>query len=104
MDILKRIEDLRIQKGWSVYKLCNEADLSPSALSNMYARNTYPSIPTILKICEVLNISISEFFSDEDTDGEFTAKEREMIYSFRKLNANEKDAFETLLNALSKNK
>lgn len=104
MDILKRIEDLRLQKGWSVYKLCNEADLSPSALTNMYARNTYPSIPTILKICEVLNISISEFFNDEDNGEEFTAKEREIIYSFRKLNETEKTAFETLLNALSNNK
>lgn len=65
MDILKRIEELREERGWSLYKLGEEANLSPALLPNMYARKTLPSLPTLINLCEAFNISLSEFFNDE---------------------------------------
>ena len=52
MDVLKKINALRIDRGWSVYKLAVEADLPQSTIINMFNRETLPSIvtfPTTLK-------------------------------------------------------
>lgn len=100
MDVLKRIEFLRKQKGWSVYKLCNEADLSPSALTNLYARNNYPSIPTVMKICDALQISLAEFFNENCKSCDLSPAEQEMLEKFRKLNNNEKTAVTGLIENL----
>ena len=62
MNVTDRIEQLRKQKNWSVYKLCNEADITQSTLTNMYARGTYPSLATLINICKAFGITLSEFF------------------------------------------
>ncbi len=53
------------QRGWTEYKLAKESNLSQSTISNMFARNTLPTIPTLEAICKALRISLSEFFLDD---------------------------------------
>ena len=65
MDVLKKINALRIDRGWSVYKLAVEADLPQSTIINMFNRETLPSIVTLEKICSACGITVSEFFSDD---------------------------------------
>lgn len=65
MDVLKRIKDIMEQRGWTEYKLAKESNLSQSTISNMFARNTLPTIPTLEAICKALKISLSEFFLDD---------------------------------------
>ncbi len=65
MDVLKRIKDIMEQRGWTEYKLAKESNLSQSTISNMFARNTLPTIPTLEAICKALRISLSEFFLDD---------------------------------------
>ncbi|MGN0788231.1 MAG: helix-turn-helix domain-containing protein [Candidatus Onthoplasma sp.] len=65
MDILTKIDRLRIEKGWTIYQLAQNANISQSTLSNMTARKTLPSISTLQKICEAFNMTLSEFFSEE---------------------------------------
>lgn len=65
MDVLKRLKDIMEQRGWTEYKLAKESDLSQSTISNMFARNTLPTIPTLEAICKALKISLSEFFLDD---------------------------------------
>lgn len=67
LDVLNRIKDIMDQMGWTEYKLAKESNLSQSTISNMFARNTLPTIPTLEAICKAFRISLSEFFLD-DTD------------------------------------
>ncbi len=71
MDVLKRINELRLAKNWSVYRLSVEADLPQSTLTNMINRETLPSITTLEAICKALGISVSDFFREE-TESERT--------------------------------
>jgi len=64
-DIINRINELLEFNGWSVYRLAKEADLPPSSLNNIFNRKTFPSIPTLQKICNGFEISLSEFFNFE---------------------------------------
>lgn len=54
------------EKNMSKYRLEKESGLTHSALRYIFNEvNTDVKFSTIAKVCDVLNISISEFFNDE---------------------------------------
>ena len=61
MDILEKITKLRLERGWSVYKLADEAGLTQSTVSNMFSRKTTPSISTLSQICDAFGLTLSQF-------------------------------------------
>lgn len=53
------------KKGWSKYKLCKEADLAQSTLSDILNdKNKNPRMDTIQKIADALNVNVFEFFDE----------------------------------------
>lgn len=100
MNVTDRIEQLRKQKNWSVYKLCNEADITQSTLTNMYARGTYPSLATLINICKAFGITLSEFFDENEKNNELTLQEKELIKEFRSLSDKQKDAIRVMMKTL----
>ncbi len=63
---LERIEQLCRERGWSHYRLALKMDTSPNNIGNLFRRTTVPSVPTIRRICEVMGITMAQFYS---TDG-----------------------------------
>ena len=103
MEIYKlndKIEKLRKQRGWSVYKLAEEAEITPSTIFNMYSRGTLPSITTLYALCNAFEISLAEFFSDDNRD-ELNDAERELVKKFRKMSYRNKKALLTCADALT---
>ncbi len=64
MDTHQRIIQLLKERNWSEYKLAKESGLSQSTISNLFNRNTTPSIPTLEAICRGLGITLSQFFAE----------------------------------------
>ena len=100
MKVLERIEILRKNKGWSVYKLAEESNITQSTLSNMFARGTQPSIDTLTALCKGLGISLSEFFAENEKEFAMV-HEQQLITNYRKLNTNKKEAILQLVKKLS---
>lgn len=67
MDCLERIRELLQERGWSVYRLAQEAGVPQSTLANLFLRNNMPTIPTLERICQAMGITLGEFFSEEAT-------------------------------------
>ena len=62
--ILNRIEELMKSKKWKTHNSVTEqATISPSAMSQWYTTEKSPSLKSIISICEVFDISLSEIFS-----------------------------------------
>ena len=105
-EVIKKIQDLCDAKGWSLYKLSNESHIPYSSLNNMFLRNTQPSISSLEKICNGLNITLSDFFATntpiEIINYDLTAEERDIIDTFRVLSKNEKKLFHAFLTGLTK--
>ena len=60
--ILKAIEEV----GWSKYRLCKEAHLAQSTLSDILTgKNANPRMDTIQKIATALNVSVDTFFDND---------------------------------------
>ena len=68
--LAKRIDGLCRQQGISYYKLAYRSAVPLTTLMHIIDCSTKnPGIFTIIKICDGLNITISEFFNTEDFIG-----------------------------------
>ena len=64
--IAKKILNICKDRNISINKLATMCCLTQSTLQNIVAgHSNNPKIATIYKICEGLNITLGEFFSDE---------------------------------------
>ena len=63
-DVSKRITYLRTQKNYSVNKLANAAGISQSFLRDVELGNKNITVEYLSYICEALDISLADFFSD----------------------------------------
>ena len=66
MNVIQKIKQLAEARGWTEYRLVKESGLSASTISNIYHRNTIPSIPTLEIICNTFGITLSQFFGESD--------------------------------------
>ena len=65
MNVLDKITEYRIARKWTEYQLAEQSGLPQSTISSWYRKNQTPTIPSLEKICNAFNISLSQFFSDE---------------------------------------
>lgn len=68
MDVLEKLRTLLNERGWSEYRLAQKAGLNESTISNIYRRNTVPTIATLKAVCDAFGITLSQFFADDDSD------------------------------------
>ena len=65
-----RIRQLRILHGLSQENLALSAQIAPSYLGQLERGIKTPTVETIYKLCNALNLSMSEFFTFDDGDDE----------------------------------
>lgn len=59
----KQLKQIRISRGMSQEKLSELVFLSPRQMSILETGNSYPSLDTFIRIAEVLQFDINEFFN-----------------------------------------
>ncbi|WP_213996162.1 MULTISPECIES: helix-turn-helix transcriptional regulator [Tepidanaerobacter] len=67
MDIGARLKELRTSRNITITALANKVGLTREHLSNIERNVNMPSLQTLQKICDALDITLAEFFSDEDS-------------------------------------
>ena len=104
-NVVARIEQLRIEKGISVYQLKENADIS----STIYQwkknakrdKNRTPSLRSIEKICDYFGVTLSYFFAfDEET--KIDVKNKELTEAIKKLNKEQLHVLELLIKEFNK--
>ena len=61
--ILNTITAYREERNWSLYDLATHAEMKSTTISTWYNNNATPSIPSLVKICDAFQITLSEFFA-----------------------------------------
>lgn len=64
-NVNKRILELCKQKNWTEYKLSQAANIPNSSINAMFKHNHVPTIHNLSKICDALQITLSQFFDCE---------------------------------------
>lgn len=75
MDAKEKIKQIMKSKNISEYRLAKLSGLSQSTISNIFVRNTAPTLPTIKAICNGLGITMSQFFAEDSESDVFLSDE-----------------------------
>ena len=101
--ILEKIAQLRTERGWSEYRLAQEAKIPQSTLSNLSRRGNSPTVSTLEAICHAFGISLAQFFSDIDEHGALTPEQKELLDNWALLpNAQKEKAMAYIYGLLQK--
>ena len=64
MDTKNRIKELMDERGWTIYELSKRSGLAQTTISNMWKRNTEPTIPSLRALCNGFGITLAQFFAE----------------------------------------
>ena len=102
-DVLKRIEQERLNRNWTEYTLAKNAGIAQSTISTWYRKQLQPSIASIEKICKGFDMTLSAFFQDESGNPSFLTKEQTDLNEYwLKLNPSQKRALNNFLKEMIK--
>lgn len=90
VNILNRIEELRKEKNWTRNELAQNAGLSSGMIYQWYNSPRIPSLKTVEELCQALDISLSFFFADNQSE-KITAKQNKLMQVARKLSEKQID-------------
>lgn len=97
MTILERILQLREERGWTEYRLSEEAEIAQSTISSWFRKNVNPTKTSLEKICKAFNITMSQFFAFDNEPVVLTDKQRQVLENWNKLNPKQQDIILELL-------
>ena len=92
VDILNRIVLLCEARSWTTYRLAKESGITYSTLCTMLHKANAPSIPTLMKICNGLGISMSEFFREENDTALLAPQDRQYLEQWTRLSPENQSA------------
>lgn len=99
MDVLARLRQLMDEKGLNDYRLAKAAGLHQSTISKPFKNNTIPTVPILEAICKALNITMSQFFA-EDNLIELTKEQKEMFDQWAMLSPEQKQVLMELIKVM----
>ena len=85
MDVIQRLNSLRLERNMSVYRLAELAGVNQSTLANTFSRGTVPSISNLTAICEALGVTLAQFFAEDESPMELSPQEKLLIINYRKI-------------------
>lgn len=100
MNTNERLKKILDERGWSYYKLSKESGLSESTVTNIFKRNTIPSIPTLELICQGFGITLSQFFADGEMV-ELTPDLKQIFDGWSNLTVKQKKAVSQVIDAMN---
>ena len=66
MEIKKKIRDIMIERGYTIYSLSKATELSQTSIANWFNKvNNEPSISALEKVCKAFDITMAELFAKD---------------------------------------
>lgn len=101
MNILEKITTLREERHWTEYQLAEKSGLTQSTISSWYRKNLLPTIPSLMKICDAFEITMSYFFLEDTTQSVvLNDRQLQLLEAASKLDKEQMEALTTFLNKL----
>ena len=90
-DVVGRIQELCRSRSWTYYRLAKASGIPYSTLSTMLHKPNVPSVPSLMKICDGLGITLAQFFSDQDETAKLTADQKQCLSIWNRLDSTGKE-------------
>ena len=98
--IIDRIEQLCEQKQMSRYRLAQKSGISQSSISTLLNRQSVPTIQTLEKICKGLDMTLAQFFSEDDELPNLTEEQKRLLTTWNAMNEQEKALVEAYMQGI----
>ena len=98
--IIDRIEQLCGQKQMSRYRLAQKSGISQSSISTLLNRQSVPTIQTLEKICKGLDMTLAQFFSEDDELPNLTEDQKRLLTTWNAMNEQEKALVEAYMQGI----
>ena len=77
--IIDRIEQLCEKKHISRYRLAQKSGIAQSSISTLLNWKSVPTIQTLEKICEGLDMTLAQFFAGDDKLPDLTEEQKSLL-------------------------
>ena len=106
-NVLERLTQLlQIHGNMTVYDLAKHSGIPRGTIQSWYDRNNYPPIDKLEIICKALDITLAEFFYEEEyigqNDEEITIEDKLLINRWHRLSSENKTLIYNMVKALLK--
>lgn len=103
MNIVQKIDKIRVKKGWSFYKLAQESGLTQQTFTKWISGKSTPTIPALEAICKAFEISMANLFAENDMV-ELTNDTRLVFENWNYLSTTEKESIKLIIENYIKSK
>ncbi|MBS6195183.1 MAG: helix-turn-helix transcriptional regulator [Clostridiales bacterium] len=100
--ISMRLSELCRKRGYSKYRLSQLTGMSQTALGNILAEESIPTIPTLEKICDAFGISLAQFFAGDSGRLDLTEEQSEILEIWDGLETKEREILLSFIRSLKK--
>lgn len=102
-EIYKKVDALRLEKGWTIYELAKKAGTSPTTIYNWRDRGSSPTLGLLDSICSAFEISVLNLLINEDDLTALTEEQRELVNLWNTLSADQKQSIISLMKTMKHN-
>lgn len=101
-EIFERVDKMRLERGWSLYRLAELSDISVNSLYSWRDRKSSPTLYLIESISNAFNISpISLLLKDEEL-GAIQKEHKELFSRWNALSSEQKDSLMNMLRSFTR--
>ena len=84
----------------SRYRLAQKSGISQSSISTLLNRQSVPTIQTLEKICKGLDMTLAQFFSEDDELPNLTEEQKHLLTTWNAMNEQEKALVEAYMQGI----
>ena len=99
-DILAAITTYRQERGWTEYQLAERSGLPQSTISSWYRKNMVPTVPSLEKICQAFDITLSQLFAEETDRISLTPSQKRLLEQWSRLTPEQQEAIFALIRTM----
>ncbi len=103
MDVIGKLNKLRLERNISVYRLAELSGINQSTLANTFSRGTVPSIYSLEQICNALGITLAQFFTEDNVTAVLNEEDAKFYDNYLKLPIEVKEKIRELTKAIIEN-
>lgn len=99
-EIYKKVDALRLEKGWTIYQLAKQAGISPTTIYNWRDRGSSPTLELLDAVSSALEISAISLLINEEDLKALTEEQKEVIILWNSLSVEQKQSIKSLMKTM----
>lgn len=99
-EIYDKVNNMRLEKGWTIYELAKKAGVAPTTIYNWRDRLSSPTLSLLDAVCSAFEISVIDFLLNEDELLALTEEQKEVMRLWNTMSSEQKKSIINLMKSM----